>query len=307
MCKKLRLFIALILIFTKILHAQKTELSIQNDIIKVKVDLNRGGTINFLSRANDDRNLINIYDEGRYIQQSYYAGNNKDRLSDGQSPHWSPWPWNPIQAGDTYGNRAEIIDYKLRGDTIYVKCIPMLWDMNNEPAEAHFEQWTILNDNVLQIKNRLSCHRTDSIYGENISRNQELPAVYPISALKNLYSYTGKNPFTNDEISSLPVEKLESGFWGVYDNVSENWMAFVDNDLNGIGVYNPSTSNFLAGMSGNPGYEAEDASTSYIAPVKKESLSKDSIYEYTYYIIVGSVNDIRKKVYELRAVKKKNE
>jgi hypothetical protein len=307
MKKQLKLFIVLTLIFTTCLNAQITELSIRNDILKLKVDLTRGGTINFLSRSNDNRNLINIYDEGRYIQQSYYAGDNKDRLSEGQSPSWSPWPWNPIQAGDTYGNRAEIIDYKVSSDTIYVKCIPMLWDMNNEPAEALFEQWTILKDNVLKVKNRLSCHRTDSIYGENILRNQELPAVYPISSLKNLYSYTGYNPFTNDEISSLPVVKLESGFWGVYDNVSENWMAFTDNDRNGIGVYNPNTSNFLAGMSGQPGYESEDASTSYIAPVKKASLSKNSIYEYSYYIIVGSVEDIRNKVYVLRNTIIKNE
>ena len=135
------------------LNAQPTELSADNGLIKVKLDLTRGGAINYLSISGTDRNLVNIHDEGRYIQQSYYAGNDLNRQGDGQASNWSPWPWNPIQVGDSFGNRADILDYKQNGDTLYVKCIPMLWDMNNEPAEAEMEQWTILKDNkgFLQI------------------------------------------------------------------------------------------------------------------------------------------------------------
>ena len=283
-------------------NAQLTELSADNGIIKLKVDLTRGGAINYLSRSSDNRNLVNIHDEGRYIQQSYYAGNDMDRRGEGQSSHWSPWPWNPIQVGDAFGNRAEILDYQKNGDSIYVKCIPMLWDMNNKPAEATIEQWTILKSNVLEIHNRLTCFRTDLIYGENVLRDQELPAIYPISALENLYCYLGNAPFTNDTISNPSVVNLSSGFWGRYNNVNEHWMAFVDTDLFGIGVYNPQSSYFLAGMAGVPGKESLDGATSYIAPIKKEALGKNSVYDYTYYIIVGTLTEIRNKVYELRAI-----
>ena len=51
------------------------------------------------------------------------------------------------------------------------------------------EQWTTLEGNIIKVSNKLTCDRTDTIYSEGISRSQELPAVYPISALKNLYSY----------------------------------------------------------------------------------------------------------------------
>ena len=66
---------------------------------------------------------------------------------------------------------------------------------------------------------------------------------------------------------------LASGFWGTYENVSEHWMAFVNDDNWGIGVYNPQCTSFLAGLSGTPDGGSTSKSTSYIAPVKKYVLS----------------------------------
>jgi len=276
---------------------------IDNGTLLFKLDLDRGGAITYLSKSGTDRNIINLYDEGRCIQQSYYAGNSIDRTSSGQSVNWSPWRWNPIQVGDAFGNRAEIVDYKKSQDTLYVKCIPMLWDMNNEPAEAEMEQWTVLEDNILKVRNKLTCHRTDDIYGEGISCAQELPAVYPISALNNLYAYTGTNPFTNEDIEKLDVVSLSSGFWGIYYNLKEHWMAFVDDNNWGMAIYNPMCDEFLAGKSGSFGGETNDPSTCYIAPVKQASLVKNCVYEYEYYIVVGTLTEIRTKIYELNSQK----
>ncbi len=189
-----------ILFVSSITNAQSKELTADNGIIKVKLDLTRGGAVKYLSLSDDDSNLVNIHDEGRYIQQSYYAGKTLDRKSNGQSPNWSPWSWNPIQVGDAFGNRAQILDSYKNRDTLYVKLTPMLWDMNNEPAEAVMEQWTILRNNILEVHNKLICFRTDTIYGEDIARSQELPAVYPISELDNLFCYIGDLPFTNDTL-----------------------------------------------------------------------------------------------------------
>jgi hypothetical protein len=274
-----------------------------NGTLHLKLDLSRGGAIAYLSTASSSRNLINIADEGRYIQQSYYAGKTVDRKASGQSPSWSPWSWNPIQVGDAFRNRAQILSSQKNGNTLYVKCTPMLWDMNNIPAEAEMEQWTTLDNNMLYVRNKITCHRTDNIYGEGIINDQELPAVYPISALSKLYSYFGSAPFTNKTPDNPNVINLSSGFWGRYLNnsVTENWMAFVDNNNWGMGVYNPTCTNFLAGMSGSPGFEASDGSTSYIAPIKKEILNKNSVYEYEYYIIIGTLDEIRSKVYSLHS------
>lgn len=276
------------------------ELVADNGTLVVKFDLSRGGAISWISLSGSQRSLVNIADEGRYIQQSYYAGKSFDRKADGQSPAWSPWPWNPIQVGDAFRNRAKILDYRQSKDSLYVKCIPMQWDMNNRAAEAEMEQWTFLNENVLTIRNRLTIHRTDNIYGDSIVNDQELPAVYPISALKNLVTYLGPAPFTNDTLSKSTVIHLEDGFWGRYENVPENWMAFVDENDFGMAVYNPLCTRFLAGMAGVPGKEAADGSTSYIAPVKKEMLTKNCVYEYEYYIVIGKLDEMRKRIYELK-------
>lgn len=282
-------------------NIQKTpaELIADNGKLTVKFDLTRGGAISWISYSGSQRSFVNIADEGRYIQQSYYAGKSLDRKAEGQSYSWSPWTWNPIQVGDAFRNRAKILDYKQSKDTLYVKCIPMQWDMNNRPAEAEMEQWTFLKENVLTIRNRLTCHRTDTIYGDSLMRNQELPAVYPISALKNLYTYEGNAPFTNDPYKKLEVKNLASGFWGRYKKVSENWMAFVDDADLGMLVYNPLCTEFLAGMAGEPGKESSDPSTSYIAPIRDEILYKNSIYEYEYYILIGSLEEMRKQVYQI--------
>lgn len=279
---------------------QPRELVADNGVLTLKLDLTRGGAISYLSLSGSSRSVVNIADEGRYIQQSYYAGKSLDRKAEGQAPNWSPWSWNPIQVGDAFRYRAQILDYKQSGNELYVKCIPMQWDMNNRPAEAEMEQWTTLNDHVLEVRNRLTCHRTDQIYGDGILCDQELPAVYPISALKNLYTYQGTNPFAKAPAVRLQVVNLASGFWGRYDNVSENWMAFTDDAGWGMAVYNPLCTKFLAGMSGVPGKEAADGSTSYIAPVKKEALSKNSVYEYKYYILIGTLEEIRDKIYLLK-------
>ncbi len=278
-----------------------TFMELSNDELRLKLDLTRGGAIAYISKSDVDRNIVNVHDEGRYIQQSYYGGKIINRQQEGQKKAWSPWSWNPIQVGDCYKNRSEILEYKQDGNTLYVKCIPMLWDMKNKSAEAIMEQWTTLENNVIKVRNKLTCKRTDTIYGEGKTHNQELPAVYPISALNNLYSYFGDKPFTGEPLNKPKVVNLTSGFWGKYKNdmVTESWMAFVNDDNWGMGVYSPISTNFLAGMSRDPGYEAHDRATSYMAPLHKATLNKNTVYEYDYYLIIGDVNDIRKHVYEL--------
>jgi hypothetical protein len=77
-------------------------------------------------------------------------------------------------------------------------------------------------------------------------------------------------------------------------------MAFADSNKWGIGVFNQNCTYFLAGMAGSPGGEAQDGSTSYIAPTRTEILNKNTVYEYDYDLIVGSVDEIRTKVYQLK-------
>ncbi len=67
----------------------------------------------------------------------------------------------------------------------------------------------------------------------------------------------------------------------------------------GMAVYTPICNNFLAGMAGNRGGEAESSSTSHIAPVESIKLHKNTVYEYNYYLLIRDLNEIRSIVYRL--------
>lgn len=281
-----------------------THLEIKNRQITLRQDLTRGGAICFIGRGRKARNYVNIHDEGRYIQQSYYAGRSVNRQAEGQSSFWSPWAWNPIQVGDYKRNRAQILESRQKGTSTYVKCIPMQWDMDNLPAEAEMEQWTELQGNVVHVRCCLTCHRTDTIYGADSENHQEIPAVYPISALNHLYAYHGAKPFASEPVDSFEVEELRFGEnthgWGNYSDISERWMAFVGDDGWGIGVYSPSAELFLAGRyQQSRSGESDDDATSYIAPVRTQQMKPNSIVEYEYYLLFGSIEEIRQSVYRL--------
>ena len=46
---------------------------INNGIVQLGVDMDRGGAVFHFSEVNTKRNLLNHADEGRFIQQSYYG------------------------------------------------------------------------------------------------------------------------------------------------------------------------------------------------------------------------------------------
>lgn len=282
---------------------------LRSNSLLVRQDLTRGGAICFIADISTKENIVNIADEGRYIQQSYYAGRRVDRRAEGQGAAWSPWNWNPIQVGDYMRNRARILEAKASGSQSYIKCVPMLWDMNNRPAEAVMEQWTRVDGNTIYVKNRITCSRTDDIYGEGVMCDQEIPAVYPISKLKNLYTYNGSAPFTGDKLSQLTVNQLimsegGGGAWGRYSDITEQWMAFVNDKLWGMAVYSPTATSFLAGRSdSNTQGGPTSPSTSYIAPLRREALMKNSVMEYEYALIIDNLDNIRKRIYELRSPK----
>lgn len=130
------------------------------------------------------------------------------------SPRRSIFPWLVFKILDAVFG-PYILKEILSPDSLnafYVKCIPMLWDMNNRPAEAEMEQWASVEGNVIKVRNRLTCHRQQDPYGDSVVNDQELPAVYPVSAVKNLYAYLGDKPFSNDTLSNPVVVNLSSGF-----------------------------------------------------------------------------------------------
>jgi len=276
--------------------AQTYDEYLDNGSIRIGVEVDAyGGAITYLSLSGETRNLINNYDRGRQVQQSYYAGQDVDRTADGQHSNWSPWPWNPIQVGDAYGHSATVPEVTNTGSEIYVKTIPLLWDMNNEPAECTFETWITLALNTAHVRNRVTINRTDDLWTE-VSRHQELPAVYTIGDLGTLKTFEGADPFTGAPMTEIVNSGPPWAYWG--DGVpTEKWAALLDESDWGVGVYNGDTELFVGGYAGPPGGGEFDFSTGYISPLGIEMLGKDSVLEYEYDLIVGEVEHVRAFAY----------
>jgi len=266
--------------------------TLDNGTLEIRLDLQAGGAIAYLGPSGSGRNLINLHDRGRYIQQSYYAGQRLDRRDEGQSSTWSPWPWNPIQVGDAFGNASVILAAWVRDGTAYTKCQPLLWDMRNEKAECHMEMWVTLEGRTVHVENRLTCFRTDNRW--NLTQNhQELPAVYSIGNLYRLFTYLGNDPWSSES----PNQIQNSGPPWEYWDCLEKWAALLDSNGFGIGIYNSSTTSYVGGFHDSPGGGPYDNSTGYFSPLRTESLGKNTVLSYEYDLIVGSIHDIRESVY----------
>ncbi|MCL5269028.1 MAG: hypothetical protein M1457_00370 [bacterium] len=276
-----------------------TELRLDNGTIIIGMNTAQyGGAITYLSLSGANRNLINIHDRGREIQQSYYAGQSLDRRAEGQSANWSPWPWNPIQVGDAFGHSSEVLEARIEGGVAYTKTIPLLWDMNNEPGKCIMEQRTSLDGNVVHVHNKLTCSRDPGdIWTETISRSQELPAVYTIADCYRLFTYVGDAPWTGEALTRIINNPNDGFIWDAF-TATERWAANVDDSGFGVGVYNKLTASFIGGLAGSPYGGPNDGSTAYISPIRNAVLARDSVYEYDYDLIVGTLEQIRQYVYD---------
>ncbi|MDB5291378.1 MAG: hypothetical protein JWL69_2619 [Phycisphaerales bacterium] len=265
---------------------------LDNGLIRLGVDLDLGGAITYLSTSKPGDNVVNSFDWGRQIQMSHYSGPVPFTPS-GKQPRadWAGLGWNPIQVGDCYGNRSKVIEHRNDGKSIYVKCVPMQWPLNDEPGECTFECWIELKDNTAQVRSRMVNHRTDKT--QYPARGQELPAVYTNGPLWRLMTYTGDKPFTHDKLVQQPA-KMPWSQW----EATENWAALVNDDGWGLGVWNPGTYAFIGGFAGKPGAGGpKDNPTGYIAPTNTDIIDHNIDYGFQYTLILGRLEEIRQYVY----------
>lgn len=254
--------------------------SLDNGTIRVGVDLARGATITELAVSDGGANLVNCHDLGRMVQQSYYAG--PDNYGE-PAPPWTNFPWNPIGAGDRYGNVATVLEHANDGARIYTKTAPLQWALRAEPAECVFEQWIELEGSAVRGRNRLTNDRSDRTAYR--AYTQELPAVYTSTPYTRLLTYDGDAPYTNAPLSEQTGQPPAWARW----TASEHWAALVDDSGYGLGVFNAAATQFIGGFAEGAG----DAATGYIAPTRDEVLAWNVVYEYEYALIVGSIDEIR--------------
>ena len=271
----------------------KDVLYLENDrfIFGIKL-LWGGGLCHFEDKENKTYgNLLNAHDTGRLVQQSFYGPTEIPGYENGYF-NGSRWPYNPVQGGDLYGNASKLVALAQDENSIRVVSRPLDWAQNGQPTFTYYTSVYTLSDNGLTVENTA----VDFLQTVWKPRDQEIPAFYTISALKNFVFYDGDKPWTGAPLR----EEKELPFWGgkpafvLQEGNNENWCAWTDDSGYGVGLYSPAADRLLAGRHLFDGTADPNADpTNYVAPLGVFALRFDEPYRYTYYLTAGQTEAIR--------------
>jgi hypothetical protein len=266
---------------------------LDNGEVRIGMDLALGGAVTFISSKDHPANIINSADLGRQIQMSHYSGPWPYEVGDKKpSKTWAGLGWNPIQTGDCYMNPSRVVEHRNNGRELYIKCIPMQWPLENVPGDCVFETWTTLDGPVIHMRYRCTNQRSDKTAYRPCP--QELPAVYTISKLCRLMSYTGDKPFTGDALTHVTNDWHQPWPWKRFFG-TERWAALVDQNDWGLGVFKDDGGEFHGGIYGDERSEdPKHGSTAYVAPIHTEMFDYNIVYEHRTEYMVGKLSDIRR-------------
>lgn len=272
---------------------------IENEFLKVGVELVWGGGLSYYEdkRCKVDGlvNMLNHADTGRLVQQSYY-GTGDPPFVKGEFMG-NPWCYNPVQGGDRGNCKSKLVDYRVTGDTVWVKCRPRDWGKVGVYTYSYMENTYSLCGDILRVDNFFVDW---SGYDHPVS-GQEVPAFYTVSYLDNFYFYNGDKPWRDE-----PLEvRRDLIFWPedwprhrfpLNKKNTETWAAWCDINDYGIGLYVPGAQLFIGGRYSHDGTKDPAAGpTNYVAPLYSLRIIPYKPITYSYLITSGDLADIREK------------
>jgi hypothetical protein len=258
---------------------------IDNGSIRIGVDRSRGACIGYFGESSTGRNLLNHFDEGRFIQQSYYG------QKDGSNWNGNPWVYNPIQGGSWKGVPAEVTEFSVHKSPFKITAAitPRHWAYGKLCPEMEMQESIRLDDKVATINFKMSYNGPD----QGKPRHQEMPAVFVDGVLEN-FVYTKDGQLTR----AAPRILAENGRDGVdglaIDHSSSEWVAYLDENDWGIGIYTPGTSEFTCYRAlGNGTTGPSGSACSYVAPIRTFALTTGLKMDYTVYLTIGTLEEIQ--------------
>lgn len=185
--------------------------------IKIRGSDKHSGDVNNVIR--DNPNLISVYDTGRELQQSWYMNVGEEQGYTRGYFDGNYVPYNPVQGGDMNYNESQVIDYKVKYDSlnpakvksVWIKTRALDWAKDNELTNSYIESNYSVVDGLLRVTNRFVDfsgwinYENNSGYPEgNYNTNgndfkntseaplfctQELPALYTVHPLNYFSTY----------------------------------------------------------------------------------------------------------------------
>lgn len=255
---------------------------LENEQLRVGLLRSHGGAIGYLSARDSDRNLLNHYDHGRLVQQSYYGDEDGSRWAD------QDWRYNPVQAGDYQGHAAELLEFKSTATSAYARTRPRNWAGGQLLEDCEMEQWVELDGPLVRLKFAF-WYRGEKAHAP---RDQETPAMFVAPELRKLVSYTGADPWTD-----APLVNRQPGWPNESVKLAEHWVAWVDDRDTGIGLYVPQAD--AATCYRYQGGSGSDCS--YVAPLQQFALKPDLRFSYSAWLTIGEVGQIRSRFKNLHS------
>lgn len=249
---------------------------LDNGTIRIGVDKSRGAAIGYFALSKDKRNLLNHHDEGRFIQQSYYGD------PDGSTWSKTPWVYNPVQGGSYKGEDAKTLEFRKTEKELFAKVEPLHWANAKKCPEAIMEEQITLGGAVAKIRMQLNYTGPT----QKRKAHQEMPAMFVDFALPHLmFERDGKLVKHAPKMLGKDLKPENIKYSG-------NWLAYVDDNNFGIGIYTPGTGEAVTYRAkGKPG--PNGSGCSYLAPVRTFQLTKGLESEYEFYLTIGTLDEIR--------------
>lgn len=262
---------------TSLAYAAERWAYLDNGNVRLGVNLTAGACVGWFSHSHSSDNLLNAYDVGRYLQQSYYGD------KDGSDWNGKPWRYNPVQGGSWKNEVSLVVESREEKDQLYAKIHPRHWATGELLTEVTMEQWLRLDGGLARLKFKMTYS------GEKVHRpyHQELPALFVKPSLDSLV-FIGTDG---------QLERKQPGFPNELIHYNEPWLAWVDKDDSGLGLYCPHTAEATTYRvrEGNKG------DVNYAAPLQTFALKPGLVFEYEVVLAIGNAAQIRKVFGTLQA------
>jgi hypothetical protein len=280
-----------------------------SDRYKIGVDARHGGGICHLSLRTPQNsfrgaNLLNAYDSGRFVQQSFYGD------EDGSSWNGRPWRWNPVMGGSWQNRPPRVlfcgaVDANAGGGgggSDPAAAAPRLQLV----AAAHPRNWAgqeLLEDCLMTTAVRFLAEDPHLIHvrqsfsyaatgRRHARRTQELPAVFCARALGlELCFYDGPEPWTGRPLRrERPGPQPPNSY---YPCPTERFAAYVNENNVGMGLFCPAAVGALTAYRVGPDGSGAASDTSYFALTADLAIVPGETITYDCYIAAGPMPEIR--------------
>jgi len=240
---------------------------------KVKIRGNSYASENIKKQVATNPNLINHFDLGREIQQSYYF--NVDEINGYTRGTYQSTSaqYNPVQCGDNSKYESKIVDYFATDTKIWIKVQAGDWAKTNSLTKSYMTNTYEIKNGLVYVNNTFVNWYGFTNYEENLPSEdyaaatgyfalQELPAVY-INHPLNYYAtdFAGYEIFDPNQgwnvgttaIESISSASLVSNGDGTYKsgldassyhysfrNHPSDWFGYFNEDKFGVAIYMPA-------------------------------------------------------------------